>query len=212
MAQRESGRILGIVVFLLVLAGVGVGAWYFLIYTKSPAYRLNQFFAAARANDTEKVEQYIDKSGGIVGFLSFVASVAPAMAGADPVRAIYPGYGGADLGQTQKVTIQSIAVEGDVARAQVEMEIAFEGKTRTIKPVYVLRKTEEGWKVAVQDTLLGSFNEFVPQVFQQSIARMMRQARGNPMAAQFLGTLQSMRSEIEQYPQFRDFLKSAGVL
>ena len=47
MRRRESGRIAGILALLVLLAGIGVGAWYFLIYTKSPQYALNQFFAAA---------------------------------------------------------------------------------------------------------------------------------------------------------------------
>ncbi len=212
MAKRESGRILGVLVLLLLIAGIGVGAWYFLVYTKSPQYALSQFFAAAQAGDKDKVDRFTDKSGGIVGFLSTVAAMAPSMAGLDPVRMIYPGYGGSDLGQTQKVAVNSVTVEGEVAKAQVTMEIARDGKTETIQPTYVLRKTEQGWKVAVQDTAFGSFNQFVPGALRQSTARMMRQARANPMAAQFLGQLQNLRSEIDQYPQFRDFLKSAGAL
>lgn len=212
MTKRESGRILGVIVFLLLLAGAGVGAWYFLVYTKSPQYALNQFFAAAQAGNKDKVEQYTDTSGGIVGFLRTVATMAPNMSGLDPVRMIYPGYGGADLGQTQKVTVDALTVEGDTAKAQVTMEIARDGKTETIKPTYVLKKTEQGWKVAVQDTAFGSFNQFVPGALRQSTARMMRQARSNPLAAQFLGQLQNLRGEIDQYPQFRDFLKSAGAL
>ncbi|GIV11380.1 MAG: hypothetical protein KatS3mg020_0871 [Fimbriimonadales bacterium] len=212
MSKRESGRILGIVVFLLLLAGAGVGAWYFLVYTKSPQYALNQFFAAAKANDKDKIDHYTDKSGGIVAFLGAVAAMAPNLAGLDPVRTIYPGYGGADLGQTQKVTVESVTVEGDTAKAQVTMEIARDGKTETIKPTYVLKKTDQGWKVSVQDTAFGSFNQFVPGALRQSTARMMRQARSNPIAAQFLGQLQNLRSEIDQYPQFRDFLRSAGAL
>jgi ketosteroid isomerase-like protein len=203
---------LGVVVFLLLLAGAGVGAWYFLVYTQSPQYALNQFFAAAKANDKDKIDQYTDKSGGIVAFLGAVASMAPNLAGLDPVRMIYPGYGGADMGQTQKITVESLTVEGDTAKAQVTMEIARDGKTETIKPTYVLKKTDQGWKVSVQDTAFGSFKQFVPGALRQSTARMMRQARSNPIAAQFLGQLQNLRSEIDRYPQFRDFLKSAGAL
>jgi uncharacterized membrane protein YvbJ len=70
MRRRESGRIAGILALLVLLAGIGAGAWYFLVYTKSPQYALNQFFAAAKADDKQKVEQYVDKSGGIVGLLS----------------------------------------------------------------------------------------------------------------------------------------------
>ncbi|MCS6919814.1 MAG: hypothetical protein NZM28_08590 [Fimbriimonadales bacterium] len=212
MSKRESGRILGVLVILLLLAGAGVGAWYFLVYTKSPQYVLNQFFAAAQAGNKDKVEQLTDKSGGIVGFLSTVAVMAPNMAGLDPVRMIYPGYGGADLGQTQKVTVESFTVEGDTAKAQVTMQIARDGKTETIKPTYVLKKTDQGWKVAVQDTAFGSFNQFVPGAIRQSTTRMLRQAKSNPIAAGFLGQLRNIRAEIEQYPQFRDFLKSAGAL
>ena len=155
MRRRESGRVAGILALLVLLAGIGAGAWYFLVYTKSPQYALNQFFAAAKANDTQRVEQYVDKSGGIVNLLSAAAAVNPNMAGADPVRAIYPGYVDASLGQTQKVQVDSVTVEGDRAKAQVTMEVAVDGKTETIKPTYVLVKTEEGWKVHVQDTMFG---------------------------------------------------------
>jgi hypothetical protein len=40
------------------------------------------------------------------------------------MRALYPGYPDASLGQTQKVQIDSVAVEGDRARVQVTMEVA----------------------------------------------------------------------------------------
>ncbi len=212
MAQRESGRILGILVFLLLVAGIGAGAWYFLVYTKSPQYALNQFFAAAKANDTQKVEQYIDKSGAIVGMISAAAAMGQNMAGADPVRAIYPGYGDASLGQTQKVTIESVTVEGDRAKAKVVMEVAVDGKTETIKPTYVLVKTEDGWKVQVQDTMFGSFNQFVTPRARRVMERQLRTIANSPMGAMAKAQLQGIRAEIEKYPEFAQLLKQAGLL
>jgi hypothetical protein len=180
MRRRESGRIAGILALLVLLAGIGVGAWYFLVYTKSPQYALNQFFAAAKANNAEKVEQYADKSGAIVGMLSMAATMNPNMANADPIRAIYPGYIDASLGQTQKVQIDSVAVEGERARAQVTMEVAVNGKTETIKPTYVLVKTENGWKVHVQDTLFGSFNQFYSPRARQALRNQLRAIANSP--------------------------------
>lgn len=212
MAKRESGRILGILVVLLLLAGLGAGAWYFLVYTKSPQYALNQFFAAAKANDTQKVEQYIDTSGAIVGMISAAAAMNPNMAGADPVRAIYPGYLDASLGQTQKATIESITVEGDTAKAKVVMEVAIDGKVETIKPTYVLKKTEDGWKVQVQDTMFGSFNQFVTPRTRQMMVRQLRAISNSPMGAMAKAQLQGIRAEIEKYPEFAALLKQAGLL
>jgi hypothetical protein len=180
MRRRESGRIAGILALLVLLAGIGAGAWYFLVYTKSPQYALNQFFAAAKANNAEKVEQYADKSGAIVGMLSMAATMNPNMANADPIRAIYPGYIDASLGQTQKVQIDSVAVEGERARAQVTMEVAVNGKTETIKPTYVLVKTENGWKVHVQDTLFGSFNQFYSPRARQALRNQLRAIANSP--------------------------------
>jgi len=211
MAKRESGRVLGILVFLLLLAGIGVGAWYFLVYTKSPQYALNQFFAAAKANDTQKVEQYLDKSGAIVGMLAAAAAMGQA-GGIDPVRAIYPGYGDASLGQTQKVTIESVTVEGDRAKAKVVMEVAVDGKTETIKPTYVLVKTEDGWKVQVQDTVFGSFNQFVTPRLRRTLERQLRGVANSPMGAMAKQQLQEIRAEIEKYPEFAQLLKQAGLL
>ncbi|MCX7993395.1 MAG: hypothetical protein N2651_06970 [Fimbriimonadales bacterium] len=212
MKRRESGRILGIVVFLLLVAGVGVGAWYFLVYTKSPQYALSQFFAAAKANDSQKVEQYIDKTGAIVGLISAAAAMNPSMAGADPVRAIYPGYGDASLGQTQKVTIESLTAESDRAKARVVMEVAVDGKTETIKPTYVLTKTEEGWKVHVQDTMFGSFNQFVTPRARRAMVQQLRAVANSPMGAMAKAQLQGIRAEIEKYPEFAQVLKQAGLL
>ncbi|MFN3690071.1 MAG: hypothetical protein ACK4UU_04005 [Fimbriimonadales bacterium] len=212
MAKRESGRVLGVLVFLLLLAGIGVGAWYFLVYTKSPGYALNQFFAAAKANDSQKVEQYVDKSGAIVGMISVAAAMNPSMANLDPVRAIYPGYGDASLGQTQKVAIESMAVEGDRAKAQVVMEVAVNGKIETIKPTYVLVKTEDGWKIQVQDTMFGSFNQFVNPRARQAMERQLRAVANSPMGAMAKAQLQGIRAEIEKYPEFAQLLKRAGLL
>jgi hypothetical protein len=212
MRRRESGRIAGILALLVLLAGIGVGAWYFLIYTKSPQYALNQFFAAAKANDTQKVEQYVDKSGGIVGLLSAAATMNPNMAGADPVRAIYPGYIDASLGQTQKVQVDSVTVEGDRAKAQVTMEVAVDGKTETIKPTYVLVKTEDGWKVHVQDTMFGSFNQFVSPRAQRMMRAQLRAIANSPAGAMAKSQLQALRAEIEKYPDFAKLLREAGLL
>jgi hypothetical protein len=212
MRRRESGRIAGILALLVLLAGIGAGAWYFLVYTKSPQYALNQFFAAAKANNTEKVEQYVDKSGGIVGLLSAAATMNPNMAGADPVRAIYPGYIDASLGQTQKVQVDSVTVEGDRAKAQVTMEVAVDGKTETIKPTYVLVKTEDGWKVQVQDTMFGSFNQFVSPRAQRMMRAQLRAIANSPAGAMAKSQLQALRAEIEKYPDFAKLLREAGLL
>jgi len=212
MRRRESGRIAGVLALLVLLAGIGAGAWYFLVYTKSPQYALNQFFAAAKANDTQEVEQYIDKSGGIVGLLSTAATMNPNMANADPVRAIYPGYMDASLGQTQKVQVDSVTVEGDRAKAQVTMEVAVDGKTNTIKPTYVLVKTENGWKVHVQDTMFGSFNQFVSPRAQQMMRRQLRAIANSPVGAMAKSQLQSIRAEIDKYPDFAKLLREVGLL
>ena len=212
MRRRESGRTAGILALLVLLAGIGAGAWYFLVYTKSPQYALNQFFAAAKANDTQKVEQYVDKSGGIVNLLSAAAAVNPNMAGADPVRAIYPGYIDASLGQTQKVQVDSVTVEGDRAKAQVTMEVAVDGKTETIKPTYVLVKTEDGWKVHVQDTMFGSFNQFVSPRVQRMMRAQLRAIANSPEGAMAKSQLQALRAEIEKYPDFAKLLREAGLL
>ena len=212
MRRRESGRIAGILALLVLLAGIGAGAWYFLVYTKSPQYALNQFFAAAKANDTQRDEQYVDKSGGIVNLLSAAAAVNPNMAGADPVRAIYPGYVDASLGQTQKVQVDSVTVEGDRAKAQVTMEVAVDGKTETIKPTYVLVKTEEGWKVQVQDTMFGSFNQFVSPRAQRMMRAQLRAIANSPAGAMAKSQLQALRAEIDKYPDFAKLLREAGLL
>jgi hypothetical protein len=212
MRRRESGRIAGILALLVLLAGIGAGAWYFLVYTKSPQYALNQFFAAAKANDTQTVEQYVDKSGGIVGLLSAAATMNPNMAGADPVRAIYPGYMDASLGQTQKVQVDSVTVEGDRAKAQVTMEVAVGGKTETIKPTYVLVRTEDGWKVQVQDTMFGSFNQFVSPQAQRMMRAQLRAIANSPGGAMAKSQLQALRAEIEKYPDFAKLLREAGLL
>ena len=212
MRRRESGRIAGILALLVLLAGIGAGAWYFLVYTKSPQYALNQFFAAAKANDTQTVEQYVDKSGGIVGLLSAAATMNPNMAGADPVRAIYPGYIDASLGQTQKVQVDSVTVEGDRAKAQVTMEVAVDGKTETIKPTYVLVKTEDGWKVQVQDTMFGSFNQFVSPRAQRMMRAQLRAIANSPAGAMAKSQLQALRAEIDKYPDFAKLLREAGLL
>jgi hypothetical protein len=212
MRRRESGRIAGILALLVLLAGIGAGAWYFLVYTKSPQYALNQFFAAAKANDTQKVEQYVDKSGGIVGLLSAAATMNPNMAGADPVRAIYPGYIDASLGQTQKVQVDSVTVEGDRAKAQVTMEVAVDGKTETIKPTYVLVRTEDGWKVQVQDTMFGSFNQFVSPRAQRMMRAQLRAIANSPAGAMAKSQLQALRAEIDKYPDFAKLLREAGLL
>jgi hypothetical protein len=212
MRRRESGRIAGILALLVLLAGIGAGAWYFLVYTKSPQYALNQFFAAAKANDTQKVEQYVDKSGGIVGLLSAAATMNPNMAGADPVRAIYPGYIDASLGQTQKVQVDSVTVEGDRAKAQVTMEVAVDGKTETIKPTYVLVRTEDGWKVHVQDTMFGSFNQFVSPRAQRMMRAQLRAIANSSAGAMAKSQLQALRAEIDKYPDFAKLLREAGLL
>jgi ketosteroid isomerase-like protein len=202
--RRLAGRVLGVIVALLLIAGAGVVAWYFLVYTKSPGYALNQFFAAAKVNDTERVSRYTDKSGALMLLI---------MQFGDPVQVIYPGYGRTDVGKVVKVEVNSLTVEGETAKAQVTMEISTpQGERRTIRPIYVLRKTDEGWKVAVEATLAGSFNEFIPAAVQQMMLRQIRNMVSNPLAAQAARMqLQGVRAEIEKYPQLRDFLRKAGL-
>ncbi|MCS7272762.1 MAG: hypothetical protein NZ550_01260 [Fimbriimonadales bacterium] len=212
MVRRESGRIWGVVVFVVLLAVIGAGAWYFFVYRKSPQYALNQFFAAAKANDRQRVEQYVDKTGAIVSMLTTAAAMNPNFAAADPVRAIYPGYGGTELGQTQKTQIESVSVEGDRAKVRVIMQVFVDGKTETIKPTYVMVKTDEGWKVHVQDTMFGSFNEFVRPKARQSLVRQLRSIANSPFGMMARQQLQMLRPEIERYPQFARLLKEAGLL
>jgi ketosteroid isomerase-like protein len=202
--RRLAGRVLGLIVALLLIAGAGVVAWYFLIYTKSPGYALNQFFAAAKANDAERVNRYTDKSGPLMLLL---------MQFGDPVQVLYPGYGRTDIGKVEKVELNSITVEGDTAKALVTMEISTpQGGRRTIRPTYVLRKTDEGWKVVVEATLAGSFNEFIPSAVQQMMIQQARRLLANPGVAQMAQMqLQGLRAEIEKYPQLRDFLRKIGL-
>jgi ketosteroid isomerase-like protein len=202
--RRLAGRVLGLIVALLLIVGAGVVAWYFLIYTKSPDYALNQFFAAAKANDAERVNRYTDKSGPLMLLLTQFG---------DPVQVLYPGYGRTDIGKVEKVELNSITVEGDTAKALVTMEISTpQGGRRTIRPTYVLRKTDEGWKVAVEATLAGSFNEFIPSAVQQMMIQQARRYLANPGVAQMAQMqLQGLRAEIEKYPQLRDFLRKIGL-
>jgi len=202
--RRSSGRVLGIVVALLLIVGAGVLGWYFLIYTRSPGYALNQFFAAAKANDTERVNRYVDRSGSLMIIFTQMG---------DPVQAIYPGYGRTDVGRVEKVEVGTVTVEGDTAKAPVTMEVVYpQGNRLTIRPTYVLRKTDEGWKVAVEPTFAGSFNEFVPPVAQQMALRQLRTMLANPSVAQMARMqLQGLKPEIDKYPQLRDFLRKAGL-
>ncbi|MEN3000441.1 MAG: hypothetical protein ABDI19_01210 [Armatimonadota bacterium] len=203
--QRSAGRALGIILVLVLLIGAGVLGWYFLIYTKSPSYALNQFFAAAKANDTERVAKLTDASGSLM--MLFMQAIG------DPVTLIYPGYGRQDVGKVAKLEIGTMTVEGDTARAPVTMEVVTpQGNRYTIRPTYVLRKTDEGWKVAVEATFAGSFNEFVPPAVQQMVLRQIRGMLSNPGIAQMARMqLQGLRAEIEKYPQLRDFLRRAGL-
>jgi len=202
--RRRAGRILGIVVALVLIVGAGVLAWYFLVYTKSPGYALNQFFAAAKANDTERVNRYTDTSGPLMVLVRQMG---------DPVQAIYPGYGRQDWGKVEKVEIVTITVEGETAKAPVTMEVVFpQGNRLTIRPTYVLRKTDEGWKVAVEATFAGSFNEFVPPLAQQKALQQIRTMLANPGVAQMARMqLQGLKTHIDKYPQLREFLKKAGL-
>ncbi|MCS7064918.1 MAG: nuclear transport factor 2 family protein [Fimbriimonadales bacterium] len=202
--RRTSGRVLGILVALVLIAGAGVVAWYFLVYTKSPGYALNQFFAAAKANDTERVNRYTDRSGPLMILFQQLS---------DPVQAIYPGYGRQDMGKVEKVDIGTITVEGETAKAPVTMEVSTpQGQRITLRPTYVLRKTEEGWKVSVEATFAGSFNEFVPPAAQRAAIQQLRALLANPGVAQMARMqLQGLRAEIEKYPQLRDFLRRAGL-
>lgn len=205
MKRRESGRILGVLVALVLIAGVGVGAWYFLVYTKSPQYALNQFFTAAKANDKEKVSQLTDPSGPLMLLLAQQL---------DPASAIYPGYGQSTAGSTESVQVGEVTVEGDTAKAKVTMVVNMaSGEKMTINPTYVLRKVEGNWKVAIEPTFAGSFNEFVPPAIQRAQIQQLRRIVSQPgVGAMVKGQLEAMRPQIEQYPQLAEFLRKAGLL
>ncbi len=216
MQRNLQGRVLGILIVLVLLGAAGAAAWYFLIFTKSPQYALNQFFTAAKANDSEKVGQWTNPAGQLTTFLTMVATMNPNMASADPVSAIYPGYKSTVLGQTESVQIGEFKVEGDEARAVVTMTVKTpEGGTSTIKPTYVLRKNADGkWQVAVEPTLGGSFNEFVSKPMRDRFEKQIRLGlRQNPMAQSMVKPyIEGMRAELEKYPQVRDFFKRSGLL
>lgn len=212
MRRRQQARMLGVLAALLLVAVIGVGVWYFLVYTKSPRYALNQFFAAAKANDSERVGRFTDPSGPIIGLFT-MASTVMGNQSFDPVSPIFPGYKNADIGQTRSYEIKNITVEGETARAQVTLKVATPNGEVTMNPTYVLRKVENQWKVAIEPTLAGSFNEFVPDAVRQQMIRQIRSVVGNPMVRSMVAPqLNSMRSEIEKYPQLLDFLRRAGLM
>ncbi len=205
MQRRVAGRVWALVFALVLIAIVGVLGWYFLIYTRSPGYALNQFFDAAKSNDSERLERYTDRSGMLMMLLQQMG---------DPVQLLYPGYQRQDIGKVEKVEVGAITVEGETAKATVTMEVASpQGQRRTMRPTYVLRKVEGHWKVNVQDTLCGSFNEFVPAAARQMAIRQLRSmvAQNPAMLPMARMQLQSLRAEIDKYPQFRDFLRSLGL-
>ncbi|MER3402205.1 MAG: hypothetical protein C4337_02630 [Armatimonadota bacterium] len=212
MRRRQQARVLGVLAALLLVAVIGVGAWYFLVYTRSPQYALNQFFAVAKANDSERVGRFTDPSGTIIGLFT-TASTVMGNRFFDPVSLVFPGYKNADIGQTQSYEIKNIKVEGETARAQVTLKVTTPNGEVTMNPTYVLRKVENQWKVAIEPTLAGSFNEFVPNAVRQQMIRQIRRVAGNPMAQSMIAPqLNSMRSEIEKYPQLFDFLRRAGLM
>jgi len=94
----------------------------------------------------------------------------------------------------------------------VTMEVAVDGKTETIKPTYVLVKTEEGWKVHVQDTMFGSFNQFVSPRAQRMMRAQLRAIANSPAGAMAKSQLQALRAEIDKYPDFAKLLREAGLL
>lgn len=211
MRRRQQARVLGIIALLLLFAVMGVGGWYFFVYTKSPQYALNQFLSAAKANDSERVQRYTDPSGPIIGLFT-MASMRTG-GGVDPVSLIFPGYQNTGGGQTQSYEVKSLTAEGETARAQVALKVSTPNGEVTMNPIYVLRKVENQWKVAVEPTFAGSFNEFVPNAVRQQAIRQIRRMTSNPMVQSMVAQqMQGIRSEIEKYPQFRDFLKQAGVL
>lgn len=212
MRRREQARVLGIIALLLLFAVMGVGAWYFFVYTKSPQYALNQFLSAAKANDTDRVQRYTDPSGPILGLFT-MASMTMGGGGMDPVSLIFPGYQSSSGGRTQSYEVKNLTVQGEAARAQVALKVSTPNGEITMNPIYVLRKVENQWKVAVEPTFAGSFNEFVPNAARQQAIRQIRRMTSNPMVQSMVAQqMQGIRSEIEKYPQFRDFLKQAGVL
>jgi len=197
--------VLGVLIALVLIAGAGVAGWYFLIYTKSPQYTLNQFFAAAKAGDKEKVGQLADTSGILIPLVARQV---------DPVALIYPGYAQTPTGTTESVEVGQVSVQGEEAKAKVKMVVnTSDGKKLTINPTYVLRKVEGNWKVAVEPTFGGSFNEFVPPAIQraqiQQLRRIVNQMGGSEMVR---GQMQMLRPQIEQYPQLAEFFRKAGLL
>ncbi len=205
MQRRVAGRVWALVFALVLIAIVGVLGWYFLIYTRSPGYALNQFFDAAKSNDGERLERYIDRSGMLMMLLQQLG---------DPVQLLYPGYQRQDIGKVEKVQVGAVTVEGETAKATVTMEyISPQGRRYTMRPTYVLRKVEDRWRVSVQDTLCGSFNEFMIPPFREIADRQIRSmVAQNPAVLQMARMqLQSLRAEIDKYPQFRDFLRSLGL-
>jgi hypothetical protein len=204
--NRQSGRILPVVILLVLLAGGGFAAWYFLIYVKSPQYALNHFLAAAKADDVENVVKWTDAGGQLMMLFNMV--------GADPVALLYPGYNKSqDLGRVEKVEVGTITQKDDTtAEAQMSMEVIdAQGNKETRKPVYVLRKSDEGWKVAVEPTIGGSFNEIVSSAFKARVKREAGRFLSQPMGEMARAQIRSLQSTIDQYPQLKAFLKEIGL-
>lgn len=204
--KRQSGRILPVVLLLVLLAGGGFAAWYFLLYVKSPQYALNQFLAAVKANDAESVAKWTDSGGSLMMLFTTM--------GADPVGLIYPGYKSEELGRVEKLEVGTLTQKDDTtAEVPMTMEVVdAQGSKETRKPVYVLKKSEEGWKVAVEPTIGGSFNEVVPPAFQARVKREAGRFLSQPGLGDMVrAQIKSLQAVIDQYPQLKAFLKEIGL-
>jgi len=191
---------------LVLLAGGGFAAWYFLIYVKSPQYALNQFLAAVKAGDAEGVAKWADTGGQIMWLFN--------AAGADPVVLIYPGYKSQDFGRVEKMEIGTLTQKDETtAEVPITFEVVDEkGSKETRKPTYVLKKSEEGWKVAVEPTIGGSFNEIVPPAFRARAKREAGRFLSQPGLGEMVrAQIKGMQAVIDRYPELKAFLKEIGL-
>lgn len=195
-----------VILLLVLLAGSGFAAWYFFVYVKSPQYALNQFLAAVKANDAESVAKWTDSGGQLMMLFTTM--------GADPVGLIYPGYKSEELGRVETLEVGTLIQKDETtAEVPVTMEVVdAQGNKETRKPVYVLRKSEEGWKVAVEPTIGGSFNEIVPPAFRARVKREAGRFLSQPGLGEMVrAQIKSLQAAIDQYPQLKAFLKEIGL-
>lgn len=203
--RRLYGRVSSVLFLLILLACGAAAGWYFLIYAKSPQYALNQFLSAAKANDTSKVTQLSNTTGALL------LAINQAGIAQDAVALIYPGYNNiTEFGTVKSASVESMSVEGDTAEAKMKLEVEQDGKTNTLTPTYVLHKSDDGWKVAIEATIGSSFNQLISAEARKKAAKTIRDAlKANPamatMAKQMIG------GAAEPYPEVKTFLKEAGL-